>query len=246
MVSIVRFLLWILILVIIAAGLTTWLSSNGGSTTGVNSPERDRMVGDFLENPADHPDWLVQPGQRCGQAPFQMPTSGFIGYLWDDSFRVGHRHAGLDIFGGGRPGDTPVYAAMDGYLTRLPDWKSSLIIRIPNDPVQPGRQIWTYYTHMAEPDGASLVAAEYPPGTSEVFVKAGTLLGHQGNFSGTPGSPTGVHLHFSVVLDDGQGHFRNELDIQNTLDPSPYLGMNLNAHSNNGDVPLCPTETNGE
>ena len=48
-----------------------------------------------------------------------MPTDGFIGYLWDDSFRPGHRHQGIDIFGGGQPGDTPVYAAADGYLTRL-------------------------------------------------------------------------------------------------------------------------------
>ena len=70
-------------------------------------------------------------GSLCGEAPFQMPTSGLIGFLWDDLFRVGHRHQGIDIFGGGevkRPRSTPL---MPGYLTRLPDWKSSLIIRIP-------------------------------------------------------------------------------------------------------------------
>jgi murein DD-endopeptidase MepM/ murein hydrolase activator NlpD len=246
MVSIVRFLLWILIIAIVIAGLITWLSSNNGVTTGANSPVRDRQVSEWLENPADHLDWAIQAGQRCGLAPFQTPTSGYIGYLWDDSFQPGHRHAGIDIFGGGQPGDTAVYAAIDGYLTRLPEWKSSLIIRIPDDPVQPGRQIWTYYTHMADPDGVSLVAAEFPPGASEIPVKAGTLLGHQGNFSGTPGSPTGVHLHFSIVLDDGQGHFRNELDIRNTLDPTPYLGFNLNAHFNSGEIPLCTSKTTGE
>lgn len=243
MVSIVRFLLWLLIIAIVAAGLYAWLSANDVVTTGVLSPERGRMLGAFLDDPGSHADWMVQAGQRCGQAPFQMPTDGYIGFLWDDSFRIGHRHSGLDIFGGGQPGDTPIFAAADGYLTRLPEWKSSLIIRIPDDPIQPGRQIWIYHTHLADPDGSSLIAVDFPPGTSEMFVKAGTLLGHQGNFSGTPGAPTGVHLHFSVVLDDGLGKFRNELDINNTLDPSPYLGLNLNAHSNGGEVPTCPAET---
>jgi hypothetical protein len=135
---------------------------------------------------------------------------------------------------------------MDGYLTRLPEWKSSLIIRIPDDPLQPGRQIWLYYTHMADPGGTSLIDSRFSPGADEIPVKAGDLLGYQGNFSGTPGAPTGVHLHFSIVLDDGMGHFKNELEIQNTLDPSPYLGMKLNAHFNTGEVPACQTAPNGE
>jgi hypothetical protein len=49
------------------------------------------------------------------------------------------------------------------------------------------------------------------------------------NDSGEPGNPVGVHLHFSIVRDDGKGSFRNELDSHNTLDPSPYLGLPLNA-----------------
>ena len=44
----------------------------------------------------------------------------------------------------------PVYSASDGFLTRQADWKSSLIIRVPDDPLQPGRQIWIYYTHIAD------------------------------------------------------------------------------------------------
>lgn len=201
---------------------------------------RSARVWEWLKNPQAHPDWAVQAGERCGDAPFQMPTSGLIGFLWDDSFRPGHRHSGLDIFGGSQAGITPVHAAYDGYLTRLADWKSTVIIRIPSDPLQPGRQIWTYYTHMASPAGESFVDAAFPPGTSEVFVLAGTLLGYQGNYSGTPGNPTGVHLHFSIVLDDGNGSFRNELEIANTLDPSPYLGIALNARQNPADLPVCP------
>ena len=100
-------------------------------------PPRDRKVVEWIRHPDQHPEWSLPAGTRCPGAPFQMPTSGFIGYLWDDSFRPGHRHTGLDIFGGSQPGVTPVFAAYDGYLTRLPDWKSSLIIRIPSDPLQP-------------------------------------------------------------------------------------------------------------
>jgi len=203
------------------------------------SDARTSRVLAWLGNPASHPDWAVQAGQRCGEAPFLMPTSGLIGYLWDDSFRIGHRHQGIDIFGGSDVDVTPIYAAYPGYLTRQPDWKASLIIRIPQDPLDPSRQIWTYYTHMADPGGKSYVSAEFPPGVAEVYVPAGALLGYQGNFSGDPGNPVGVHLHFSIVLDDGQGKFRNELQIANTLDPSPYLGLPLNASSNRGNTPVC-------
>jgi len=48
-----------------------------------------------------------------------------------------------------------------------------------------------------------------------------------------------VHLHFSIVLDDGQGRFLNELDINNTLDPSPYLGLQLNAKLSAGESITC-------
>lgn len=104
-----------------------------------------------------------------------------------------------------------------------------VIIRIPSDPFNPSTKIWTYYTHMAYESGESLIASDFPPGSSEVFVKAGTLLGYLGNYSGTPDTPTGVHLHFSIVRDDGEGRFLNELEIRNTLESSLYLGMLLNA-----------------
>lgn len=201
---------------------------------------RSQRVIEFIRHPEEHPDWMVRAGQRCGDAPFQMPTDGYIGYLWDDSWKPGHHHQGLDIFGGTQPGLTPVYAAYDGYLTREADWKSSLIVRIPSDPLQPGRSIWTYYTHLADAYGNSLIAADFPAGTREVFVPAGTLLGYQGNYSGTAGSPVGVHLHFSIVQDDGDGRYLNELDINNTLDPSPYFGIPLNVHNQPADIPLCP------
>ncbi len=200
---------------------------------------RTRKLLSWLHESQAHPDWAATAQQTCAGAPFAMPTSGYIGFLWDDSFRLGHRHQGIDIFGGTDINVTPVYAAYPGYLSRLPDWKSSVIIRIPDDPLRPGRQIWTYYTHMADERGGSLIASPFPAGSSEIFVEQGTLLGYQGNFSGTPGNPVGVHLHFSIVL-DREGHFLNELEIGNTLDPSPYLGLPLNGKNNSDTIPVCP------
>jgi murein DD-endopeptidase MepM/ murein hydrolase activator NlpD len=201
--------------------------------------DRTRQVIEFLRDPDRYADVRVDALSCCGDAPFSMPTEGLIGFLWGDSFRIGHRHQGIDIFAGTDGGLTPVYAAYDGFLTRLPDWKSSVIIRIPEDPLQPDRQIWTYYTHMADVDGQSFIDAAFPAGTEEVLVTAGTLLGYQGNYSGNPGNPTGVHLHFSIVKDDGAGAFLNELEIRNTLDPSPYFGLALNGKENTSTIPTC-------
>jgi murein DD-endopeptidase MepM/ murein hydrolase activator NlpD len=206
----------------------------------MDTTSRSGRVMEWIRHAENHPEWAVRAGDRCVNAPFSMPTHGYIGFLWDDSFRPGHRHSGLDIFGGTDNGITPIYAAYDGYLTRQSDWKSTVIIRIPSDPLQPDRQIWTYYTHMADEQGNDFISEDFPPGTSEVFVKAGTLLGYQGNFSGTPGNPTGVHLHFSIIEDDGDGQFLNETMIENTLDPSPYFNIMLDANQSPPEIPICP------
>jgi len=193
-------------------------------------------------SPEQNDEWAIHAGERCGDAPFVMPTDGLVGFLWGDSFRPGHTHQGIDIFGPTGPGglgETPVVAAYDGYLTRLPEWRSSVIIRIPSDPLNPQRQIWTYYTHMADADGQSFIMDDFPPGTYEVFVSAGTLLGYQGNYSADPDNPTGMHLHFSIVRDDGEGNFLNELDIDNTVDPSPYLGIAVNARLDPDTISIC-------
>ncbi len=193
----------------------------------------------WINNPASHPEWKLAAGTQCGAAPFIFPTDGFIGFLWGDSFRPGHTHQGIDIFAGTDVGITRVISAYPGYLTRLPDWISTVIVRVPSDPLNPGTQIWLYYTHMADKDGNSFISEAFPPGTSEVPVEAGTFLGFQGNYSGDPGNPVGVHLHFSVVQDDGTGQFKNELEIKNTYDPSPYLGLPVNAYENRDQVPVC-------
>jgi len=226
-------------LLLLAAGLV--LLAGYYAVRAAFRPARYLHFMEFMRDPMAHSDWAVTAKQRCADGPFQNPTDGYIGFLWGDSFRLGHSHQGLDIFGGRDPGITPVYATYDGYMTRLEDWKSSLIIRVPSDPLHPGEQIWTYYTHMADENGTSYITSEFPPGISEVFVKAGTLLGYQGNYSGTPNHPVGVHLHFSIVKDNGSGRFLNELEIKNTLDPSPYFNLPLNGKENKDVIPVCST-----
>lgn len=228
------------ILIIVAVGI---LSLAGYFLLrSVFRPIRYLRIVEWIRNAHDHPDWSVSALESCDNAPFVFPTDGYIGFLWGDSFRPGHSHQGLDIFSGGEQAITPVYAAHQGYLTRKPDWKSSVIIRIPNDPLNPGRQIWTYYTHMADENGKSYIIDQFPPGTSESFVESGTLIGYQGKYSGSPDNPTGVHLHFSIVMDDGHGNFLNELEIKNTIDPSPYFNLELNAKVNRDMIPVCQSE----
>lgn len=227
-----KFLLFIFIIVVI-------LIVGSRILRRVFRPIRVVRVIEWIRNPEAHTDWAITALESCENSSFVFPTNGYIGFLWGDSFRPGHKHQGLDIFSGTESGTTPVYAAYDGFLTRMPDWKSSIIIRIPNNPLNPDHQIWTYYTHMADKTGNSYIVDDFPPGSSEVPISAGTLLGYQGNYSGSPGNPTGIHLHFSIVKDDGNGGFLNELEINNTLDPSPYFNLNLNAKSNQSTIPVC-------
>lgn len=187
----------------------------------------------WFADPAAHTDWAVRRSTRCGDALMLLPTDGYIGFGWDDSFRPGHRHSGLDIFSpAGAVNVTPVVAAYDGYLTRETDWKSTVILRHPDFPavaalgIAEGEQIWTYYTHMASRDGSqSFVAATFPPGTHERFVKAGTVLGYQGNWSGSRWQLTGLHLHFSVVKSNPDGSYADERTITNTYNPVYFLGL---------------------
>ena len=185
--------------------------------------------------------WTATPGElqdisprACPGAPWLLPTSGNMGVLWNDTrvppYGPGHPHTGLDIPGGGREGTVPVYAVADGLLTRLPGWKSAVIIRH-EDPLRPGETVWTYYAHMASASAKSYIVDDFPPGSSGVPVKAGQLLGYQGVWSGRLGIPGPLHLHFSVVRAAEDGSFLDETAIENTLDPSPYLGIVGNADS---------------
>ena len=170
---------------------------------------------------------IVTQRERCPGAPFILPADGFIELLYGDPrgpYSEESPHQGIDIFSDAGPGIIPVYAAYNGYVSREDGWKSTLIQRIPNDPLQPERQIWLYYTHMADRQGNDFIEGAFSPGTRELFVEQGTLLGYTGDYNGDSLRSVWVHLHFSIVKDDGLGRYTNELAFENTIDPSPYLG----------------------
>ena len=115
-------------------------------------------------------------------------------------------------------------------------------MRVPEDPLAPDEQIWLYYTHMADRAGNDFIDPAFPRGTNELFVEQGTLLGYTGDYNGRSPRTIWVHVHFSIVKDDGNGRYLNELDFNNSKDPSPYLGMNLNyTATENGDSATPPT-----
>lgn len=186
---------------------------------------------------------LITERQPCPGAPFILPSDGFIGLLWRDPagpYNIFNRHTGIDIFGDGASGEVPIFAVYDGYLTRLDNWVSTVIIRHA-DPLVPGRTIWSYYTHMASEDGhISYVADQFPPGIQEFFVPQGTLLGYQGEYAGSAAFRVGLHVHMSLVLSDEDGSFLNEAVLSNTIDPSPYFGMQLNID----ELPIRPIGCN--
>lgn len=194
---------------------------------------RIRLIGTWFADPSANPDWLIEGGDRCPGAPMLWPSSGFVGVGWGDGTPPLYTHTGYDIFSpDGGDNITPIYAAYDGFLTRESTWRSSVIIRHPEfeglEAIRGDEQIWTYYTHMASADGnIEYVSEEFPRGTQEKFVEAGTLLGYQGTWSGRPNDPVGLHLHFSVVSTLEGGGYANETIIDNTFDPGPFLGSQI-------------------
>jgi len=217
------FLFGFLLLLLFAAGLWFWQLL------------RDPANQDFLlwsrGDEAARATLVTTHRAACPEAPFILPTDGFIGLLYADPrgpYSQSNPHQGIDIFSNNDPGILPVYAAYDGYITRESNWVSTLIQRIPDDPLNPGKQIWLYYTHLADREGNDFIEETFPPGTREQFVPQGTLLGYTGDYNGNSARNIWVHLHFSIVQDNGQGNYLNELEFSNTLDPSPYLGMGVN------------------
>jgi hypothetical protein len=208
----------------------------GGDAVGSN-----QLIYRWLTDAGVHESWGIIGGVRCGTAPFILPSSGFIGLLWRDPappYSDGRRHTGIDIFGLGAPNTVPIVAVYEGWLTRESDWKSTVIIRH-DDPLQPGRTIWTYYTHMANRAGnVSFIAPNFPAGTTNLFVKQGTLLGYQGEYAGS-GNPIAMHVHMSIVTSDSVGDYLNEAILANTLDPSPYFGLPLSIDANPKRPILC-------
>ncbi|MEE8392089.1 MAG: glycosyltransferase family 39 protein [Anaerolineae bacterium] len=181
--------------------------------------------------------------EACPGAPWRLPTRGDLG-MWWVTYQLG-------FMGEGYENAVPVYAVADGSLMRRLDWNSAVAIQH-DDPLRPGEKIWSYYGDMASGwGGESFVVPNFSPGSEGMPVKAGQLLGYQGQWSGQQGNPIWVHLHFAVVPALADGSFPSEIvglvseeefspqdvglvdeakpapeETEPTfaLDPSPYLG----------------------
>jgi peptidoglycan LD-endopeptidase LytH len=247
-----RFLIWVIATkerrlgaLLVTAILVMIVGYRSVRVLQINSPVFNERVDTFemwfSDDPEVQASMVVSLDEPCPSAPFLLPTSGWIGLLYGDPRRPyseNSPHQGIDIFTLGTPGTVPVVAAYDGYITRLDTWTSAVIERVPSDPLNPERQIWLYYTHMAPASGETdFIEDIFPPGVSEYFVKQGTLLGYAGNYSGTA-SGISTHLHFSITQDDGFGSFTNESIFENTIDSSRYLGIPVN-YACAPDVPTC-------
>ena len=113
----------------------------------LNDPHSQSFVQWATGGPADREALVTVQRETCPAAPFILPADGFIGLLYEDPrspYSARDPHQGIDIFSNSEPGITPVYAAYDGYVTREESWRSTLIMRVPQDPLRPERQIWFY------------------------------------------------------------------------------------------------------
>ncbi|MCO5188035.1 MAG: M23 family metallopeptidase [Anaerolineae bacterium] len=229
-------------IVIVVIGLVTLLACGWLLNTGrqLLDPRGQSFIQWWIGDDDVKQSLITTQREACPGAPFVLPADGFVGLLYNDP-RGPHSglnpHQGIDIFSSQPVGVTPVYAAYDGYVRREAHWTSALIQRVPQDPLT-GEQIWLYYAHMADEQGSDFIEPAFERGVSEVFVEQGTLLGYVGNYDGNIPSRIGAHLHFSLVKDDN-GAYMNELDFDNTLDLTPYLGMEVNYDSADGRRVTC-------
>ena len=167
----------------------------------------------------------------CSGAAWQIPSTASLG--------IQLRDRSLDLFGQGNEGDLPVYAPADGLLTRLSDRTDALAIQH-DDPLLPGKKVWTVYEGMASADGRrSYIAEEFPAGSSDIPVKAGQLIGYQGVWSGKPQWPMWVHVHFSVIQADDPALRPGQMTSVTFLDPAPYLGLVLDVANQNVQSLRC-------
>jgi hypothetical protein len=170
--------------------------------------------------------YVEDPAEVCAGAPWRLPSSGVLGVRW--------QAGGLEFYGRGNARAVPVYAVADGLLTRLPDWLDAVAIQH-DDPLQPGRKVWSYYTGMADGNGAdSYVAPEFPPGAAQIPVTAGQLLGYQGTWSGRAQWPMWMHVGFFVVPAEAPGAVPVLPGL--AQDPSPYLGLAIEPMSQASDT----------
>jgi hypothetical protein len=166
---------------------------------------------------------------RCPDAPWRLPTESDLGMWWYTK--------ALGFMGAGYQNTVPVRAVADGLLTRRETWNDAVAIQH-DDPLHPGKKVWTFYGGMAdEANKASYVADAFPPGSEGVPIEAGDLLGYQGRWWQ---GPLWVHTHFAITparaddsfpaalvnrADESDEPLPYELEKTGLLIPTPYLGL---------------------
>ena len=166
-------------------------------------------------------------GDRCPDAPWRLPTESDLG-LWWYTKALGFMDAGYQ-------NTVPVHAVADGLLTRREAWNDAVAIQH-DDPLHPGKKVWTFYGGMADADNeASFVADAFPPGSEGVPVKAGDLLGYQGRWWQ---GPIWVHVHFAITPARADGSFPaalvNRADASD--EPLPYELEKTMTNRNDVDI----------
>ena len=87
---------------------------------------------------------------------------------------------------------------------------------------------------MAAANGTdSYVAQDFPLGAAGIPVKASQLLGYQGTWSGKSFWPRWLHMHFAVVRAEDGNEFPHELVLEDILDPTLYMNLELEPRTEN-------------
>ncbi len=175
----------------------------------------------IVYRPRDPTRDLPANAEACPGAPWRLPTRSELGAWWLDGR--------ISFMGEGYERSVPVYAVADGRLTRGADWNDTVAIRH-DDPLHPGQVVWTYYGGMASGWGGwTFIEPRFTLGSKDIPVKRGDLLGFQGQFSAQLGTPTWVHLEFTVLPAGADGGYPEQLsrgqEASGVLDPAPYLGI---------------------
>src|SRR5215831_18453059 len=97
-------------LVFVLPGLMLVMGGIGYWWFRLDSPTRDTLDA-WVIDPSSRPDLKTTLTKPCPGAPFLLPSSGFMGFLYADHtppYNPFGPHPGVDIFGDGAPGTIPI------------------------------------------------------------------------------------------------------------------------------------------
>jgi hypothetical protein len=80
------------------------------SRLGIGSPTAETLRA-WFRAPEVRPTLISRLATPCPNAPFLLPSEGFVGFLYGDPtapYTPFAPHTGIDIFGDGAPGTVPV------------------------------------------------------------------------------------------------------------------------------------------